>query len=90
MSAKAYNIRNSLLELTTCLETRFSQYVLIKNREIENLKAQIETYKVEVDLLRQENFELDRGGGRLWRGYIKQGGGSAQRRGRLVDVGRPL
>jgi hypothetical protein len=59
LSAKTYNIRSSLLEPTTCLETRFSQYALLKNREIENLKAQIETYKAEVDLLRQENFELE-------------------------------
>ncbi|KAL5372409.1 hypothetical protein DPSP01_013515 [Paraphaeosphaeria sporulosa] len=42
MSAKAYDIRMSLLELTTCLETRFFQYVLIKNLEIDNRKAQSE------------------------------------------------
>lgn len=60
MSAKAYDIRTSLLELTTCLETSFYQHALIKSFEIENLKAQIEFYKTEVDLLRQENYELER------------------------------
>jgi hypothetical protein len=59
MSATAYDIRTSLLELTTCLEIQFVQYGLIKHTEVENLKAQIETYKAEVDLLRQENYELE-------------------------------
>jgi hypothetical protein len=59
MSAKAYDIHASLLELTTCLEIRFVQYALIKHTEVENLKAQIDTYKAEVDLLRQEHYELE-------------------------------
>ena len=58
MSAEVHKIRQSLLELSTCVEIRFAQYALIKHMEKENMEAQMETYKVEVDLLRQENYEL--------------------------------
>ncbi|KAJ4305274.1 hypothetical protein N0V90_000805 [Kalmusia sp. IMI 367209] len=58
MSAKSADIRQALITTIIRLETQMFQYALIKHDEIENYKAQIETYKVEVDLLRQENYEL--------------------------------
>ncbi|KAF1974893.1 hypothetical protein BU23DRAFT_567261 [Bimuria novae-zelandiae CBS 107.79] len=56
--AKPSDIRQQLAELMTGVEVQFIQYALAKHAEIENLKAQIETYKTEVDLLKQDNTEL--------------------------------
>ncbi|KAL5394912.1 hypothetical protein PMIN04_006699 [Paraphaeosphaeria minitans] len=48
----------SLLELTTCPKTGFFRYAMMKNLEIEDLKAQIETHNAEMDLIGQGSYGL--------------------------------
>lgn len=58
LSSKDLDIYRQLIQLMMSVKVGMIQYALVKLEETKNLKAQIRTYEIEVDLLRQENYEL--------------------------------